>query len=46
MGITGEEEYKYTFDESAGTLTLEKVPTDGAGEFCITMYEYVPEYVS
>ncbi|MCC8151720.1 MAG: hypothetical protein LIO96_09790 [Lachnospiraceae bacterium] len=42
-GVTGEEEYEYTFDEANGTLTLEQILADGGEAFCITLYEYVPD---
>ncbi len=45
-GVTGEEEYEYTFDEANGTLTLEQIPADGGEAFYITLYEYVPDNVS
>ncbi|MCD8217248.1 MAG: hypothetical protein LUD01_04255 [Clostridiales bacterium] len=45
-GVTGEEEYEYTFDEASGTLTLEQIPADGGEASDITLYKYVADHVS
>ncbi len=38
-GITGEEKYRYTLNETDGTLTLEQISTDGEEADCMTLYE-------